>query len=244
MSRSVLPHISNLFVQKATKKYMPLIFWIYDKPNFVIKDSTDVLVALLEYILPLVDYVTFTNSLKLKYIVKKIRHFSDGNYRNHHEAVSKSTYIIFQFSHTLTIIPHELLLHKLNHFIVYVFDMSSPPFLVFSGVHLGPVLGSLHFNMLIIDLYEKINPSNSFRFGGVFKILELLWSSSKCLLLGSDIDCDHGWCSTNFVEFEFNKSRVISFTQKIIMRNYHYFFDNLYWQVITLLGKHTKYSLY
>jgi hypothetical protein len=78
----------------------------------------------------------------------------------------------------------------------------------------GSVLGPLLWNIFINDLCDVINHSNCLLYADDLKVYRAINSPSDCLLLQSDIDCVHGWCSENFMKLNFSKIRVISFTKK------------------------------
>jgi hypothetical protein len=81
---------------------------------------------------------------------------------------------------------------------------------VLSGVLQGSVLGSSLFNIFINDMCDVINPFNYFCFADDLKVYRAINSLSDCLLLQSDIDWIHGWCSANFMSPNFSKIRVNS----------------------------------
>jgi hypothetical protein len=68
-------------------------------------------------------------------------------------------------------------------------------------------------------------------------VQKILWSQTlvkrtvnwptEWVLLQSDIDCVHEWCSENSVKLSFSKIRVISFTTD--MQNYQYTLGNSLW---------------
>jgi hypothetical protein len=89
------------------------------------------------------------------------------------------------------------------------------------GVTQGSVLRSLLLTIFINDLCDVINNSNCLLFADLESCREIS-SPTDYLLLQSDIDCVHKWCSTNFMKPNFSKIRVISFTRKTNVLNYQY----------------------
>jgi hypothetical protein len=57
------------------------------------------------------------------------------------------------------------------------------------------VLGSLLYNIFVNELCYVINHSVFFFFADNFKLYRAITSSDDCVLLHSDIDCVHNWCS-------------------------------------------------
>jgi hypothetical protein len=77
-------------------------------------------------------------------------------------------------------------------------------------------------------LYNVISHSNCLLFADDLKVYRALNSLSDCLLLQSDIDWVHEWCSANFVKPNFSKIRVISYTRKTSVLNYPYRLGNAF----------------
>jgi hypothetical protein len=85
---------------------------------------------------------------------------------------------------------------------------------VLSGVPQGSVLGPLLFNLFINDLCGVVKYSNCVLFADDIKIFREIKSPHDSLLLQSDINCVRGWCISNFMKLNVNKTRVISFSRK------------------------------
>jgi hypothetical protein len=81
-------------------------------------------------------------------------------------------------------------------------------------------------NKLRYYLCDVINHSDCLLFADDVKVCRAINSPSDCLLLQSDIDCLHAWCSANFMKPNFSKIRVISFTRKTNFSNYQYRLGN------------------
>jgi hypothetical protein len=97
-----------------------------------------------------------------------------------------------------------------------------------SGVPQGSALGPLLFNTFINDLFDVINHSNCLLFSDELKVYRAISSPSDCLLLQSDIDRVHNWCSANFIKPNFSKIRFISFARKTNVLNYQYRLGNTF----------------
>jgi hypothetical protein len=95
-----------------------------------------------------------------------------------------------------------------------------------SGVAQRSVLGPVLFNIFIKDACDVINHSNCLLFVSDLKVYRTIRSPSDCLLLQSDIDRVHNWCSAKFMEPNFSKIGVISFTRRKNVLNYQYKLGN------------------
>ena len=149
--------------------------------------------------------------------------------------------VFFDFTNAFDILPHALLLQKLNNygltpgyinwFSSYLTNREScvrfsgslsSTFIVRSGVPQGSVLGPLLFNIFINDLCDVVNSSNCLLYADDLKVYRAIKSPNDCLLLQSDIDRVHEWCSANFMKPNLGKIRVISFTRKTTSLCYPY----------------------
>jgi hypothetical protein len=109
--------------------------------------------------------------------------------------------ICFDFSNAFDILPHALLLHKLNNYglsysyLNWVFGCLTNKlfyvrfsgillllFVVLPGILQGSVLGPLIFNICVCDLCEVINHSR-LHFADDLKVCRAINSPSDCLLL-------------------------------------------------------------
>jgi hypothetical protein len=96
-------------------------------------------------------------------------------------------------------------------------------------------------------LFDVINHPNCLLFADDGKVYRAINSTSDCLLLQSDIDCVHEWCSANFMKPNFSKSKLISFTGKTNGFNYQYRLGNsftLRTDCIKYLGVHIDCTLH
>jgi hypothetical protein len=103
----------------------------------------------------------------------------------------------------------------------YYYYVSSPSALQ-SGVPQGSALGPLLFNIFINVLCDVINNSKWLIFADDLKVYQAINSPDEYLFLQIDIYCVHDWFSANFMEFNFSRIRVISFTRKTNVLNYQY----------------------
>jgi hypothetical protein len=76
-----------------------------------------------------------------------------------------------------------------------------------SGVLQGSGLGPLLFNAFINDLCEVISDSSCLLFTDDLEAYRAISSSSNRLLLQTDIDCVHKWCSANFLKPNVSRGR-------------------------------------
>jgi hypothetical protein len=142
--------------------------------------------------------------------------------------------IYFDFSNAFDRAPHETLLRKLNDcglsagyiswfrsyltnrtsYVRYC-DMLSSSYKVLSGVPQGFILGPLLFNIFSNDLCGVVKYSNCLLFADDIKIFREIKSPHDSFLLQSDINCVHGWCISDFMKLNVNKTRVITFSRKM-----------------------------
>jgi hypothetical protein len=143
--------------------------------------------------------------------------------------------IVIQAMHsTLTLI--YLLLHKSSAFglsdgYVHRFDsylcnwksqirvcaIFSSPFGFLFGVPQGSILKFLFCTVIIIDLCDAVAQSKYLYFADDIKIYRRLKKTIEPLNLlktanlpQSDINCKHGWCTTNCMELDISKTKLIS----------------------------------
>jgi hypothetical protein len=141
--------------------------------------------------------------------------------------------IYFDFSNVFDLLSLEMLLRKLSVFglsagyvswfrscltsrtssVRYCGALSSS-YEVLSGVPQGSVLGPLLFNIFINYLFGVVKYSNCLLFADDIKIFREVKSPPDSLLLHTDINCVLGWCISNFMKLNINKTRVISFSRK------------------------------
>lgn len=157
----------------------------------------------------------------------------------------QSDSIYFDFTNAFDILPHALLLHKLDNYGLssgYITWLSSyltnrescvrfsgqfsSTFIARSGVPQGSVLGPLLFNIFINDLCEVIQHSKCLLYADDLKIYRAIKSPTDCILLQSDIDRIHAWCLANFMKPNPSKIRAVSFTRKTTAWNYQYRLGN------------------
>jgi hypothetical protein len=110
--------------------------------------------------------------------------------------------------------------------VVRIHGIYSIPFEVLSGVPQGSVLGPLLFNIFVNDLCNVIKHSRYLSCADDIKIYCAVSCVTDCTLLQSDIDSICGWCVTNCMKLNYDKTKVITFTRKTNAIKYNNLLDD------------------
>lgn len=147
---------------------------------------------------------------------------------------SQTHTIYTDFQKAFDVVPHHLLLHKLNmqfgiennmfkwfssylsnRFHRVVIDgISSEWYNVTSGVPQGSVLGPTLFLCYINDIAHSIKYSQFLLFADDTKLFKDIKSYDDCTLLQDDIDCLLEWCRTWHMKLNIDKCAFMNFTLK------------------------------
>ena len=98
---------------------------------------------------------------------------------------------------------------------------------VCSGVPQGSVLGPLFFVIFINDIIVNIK-SNILIYADDIKIFKTISSMEDCLILQNDLTTFLHWSNSNLLPVNFDKSYVMSYTNKNFQILYNYTLNNIF----------------
>lgn len=101
----------------------------------------------------------------------------------------------------------------------------SSNFTATSGVPQGSVLGPLIFNIFINDVVNDIR-SSVLLYADDMKLYRRITSIQDCLVLQSDLDKVHSWCSKNLLQLNYKKCYLLSFTLLRVLIVFDYTLNN------------------
>lgn len=148
------------------------------------------------------------------------------------------------FSKAFDRVDHKLLIDKLNHigfsnslsnfFIsylknrlqyVYYYGFRSNTYLATSGVPQGSNLGPLLFIIFINDLCDSLD-CEKLLFADDLKIFSNIYNIDDCITLQQQIHKIEGWCTSNKLEMNVTKCKVVTYTRKTTRNEFPYTFNN------------------
>ncbi|XP_063902404.1 uncharacterized protein LOC135139824, partial [Zophobas morio] len=129
------------------------------------------------------------------------------------------------FSKAFDRLDHAILLRKLLEF-----GFSEKLYLLFTSyiterVPQGSVLGPLIFNIFINDVVNDIR-SSVLLYADDMKLYRRITSIQDCLVLQSDLDKVHSWCSKNLLQLNYKKCYLLSFTLLRVLIVFDYTLNN------------------
>ena len=230
-------HVVPIFKRKGSKNCMENYRGISIQPILAKVFEGFVNRALRSHLYPLIN----TNQhgfLKNKSCATNLLCYSDFISKCFDEKCQTHT-IYTDFKRAFDVVPHELLLLKINRqfgihdnmlrwFTSYLHGRSqrvvlngkkSDWYSVTSGVPQGSKLGPTLFLMYMNDVFDCISNSNLLCFADDCKIYKKISNEYDCILLQDDINSFHNWCTTwcmhlhpdkcYFMNFSLKKSRDI-----------------------------------
>lgn len=154
--------------------------------------------------------------------------------------------VYFDLSKAFDLVNHSILVHKLGTYgvnnqlckiflnylmerknFVRIMGHHSKPYVAFSGVPQGSILGPILFNVFINDLGSCVRHSHILQYADDIKLFRQVSSIYDCEMILEDVNAVHHWCCRNLLTLNPKKTVVMSFSKKLEIVSFCCYLENL-----------------